>query len=145
MGLLEDLDYVEFRICKEGCIGGPFTVADKYRAKHLIQRFSRMFGTEKRIKYKYVIDLYKKGWFFTEKDRSPYIPDGPDRSISENIERLNTVKKIVESLSGKECGMCGCPDCETFARDVVDHKSDLSECIFLQDQPEKLKQLRSNI
>ncbi|MEJ2589702.1 MAG: (Fe-S)-binding protein, partial [Deltaproteobacteria bacterium] len=145
MGLLEDLDYVEFRICKEGCIGGPFTVADKYRAKHLVQRFARMFGTEKRIKYKYVIDLYKKGWFFTEKDRSPYIPDGPDRSISENIERLNRVKKIVESLSRKECGMCGCPDCETFAKDVVDDKASLSECIFLRDRPKTLKQLRADI
>ncbi|MFO7985197.1 MAG: [Fe-Fe] hydrogenase large subunit C-terminal domain-containing protein [Desulfatiglandaceae bacterium] len=145
MGLLGDLDYIECRTCREGCIGGPFTVADKYRAKHLLQKFGKMFGTEKRIKKKYVIDQYKKGWFFTEKDRTLYISDDSQRSISENIERLNKVKRIVEALPRKECGMCGCPDCETFAEDVLDGKYDLGDCIFLSNQPEKLKRLKSGI
>ena len=145
MGLLSDLDYVECRVCREGCIGGPFTVADKYRAKHLVQKFYRMFGTEKRIKEQYVIDQYKKGWFFTEKDRSPYISGEPERSISENIERLRKAKQIVEVLPRKDCGMCGCPDCETFAEDVVDGKTDLADCMFLKIQPKKLAALRSQI
>jgi iron only hydrogenase large subunit-like protein len=145
MGLLSDLDYVECRVCREGCIGGPFTVADKYRAKHLVQKFYRMFGTEKRIKEQYVIDQYKKGWFFTEKDRSPYISGEPERSISENIERLRKAKQIVEVLPRKDCGMCGCPDCETFAEDVVDGKTDLADCMFLKVQPKKLAALRSQI
>lgn len=145
MGLLDDLDYVECRICREGCIGGPFTVADKYRAKHLLQKFAKMFGTEKRIKKKYVIDQYEKGWFFTEKDRSPHTAGAPERSISENIERLNQIKRIVEVLPGTKCGMCGCPDCETFAEDVIDQKTDLGSCIFLRDRPEKLRQLKSEL
>ena len=145
MGLLNDLDYVECRICREGCIGGPFTVADKYRAKHLLQKFAKMFGTEKRIKKKYVVDLYKKGWFFTEKDRSLYVSGDSERSIAENIERLNRVKRIVEALPRKECGMCGCPDCETFAGDVIDGKCNLRDCIFLRDRPKILTQLKSEI
>ncbi len=143
MGLLDDLDYMECRACREGCIGGPFTVADKYRAKHLLQKFTRMFGTEKRIKYKYVIDLYKKGWFFTEKERSQLIPADSGRSITENIERLNKVKQIMEALPRKECGICGCPDCQTFAEDTIDGKTDLDHCLFLRNRPEKLKQLKS--
>ncbi|MDZ7699817.1 MAG: [Fe-Fe] hydrogenase large subunit C-terminal domain-containing protein [Deltaproteobacteria bacterium] len=145
MGILDDLDYVECRVCREGCIGGPFTVEDKYRAKHLLQKFIRMFGSEKRIKYKYVIDLYKKGWFFTEKDRSQLIPADSGRSITENIERLNKVKQIMEALPRKECGMCGCPDCQTFAEDTIDGKTTLNHCMFLKNRPEKLKQLKSAI
>ena len=86
MGLLHDVDYVECRICTEGCLGGPFTVADKYQAKHLLQRLVRMFGVEKRIKYNYVIKLYKNGWFFTERDISQFKEMASDRTVSEGIE-----------------------------------------------------------
>ena len=31
MGLLNEIDYVEFRTCAEGCIGGPLTVCPRDR------------------------------------------------------------------------------------------------------------------
>ncbi len=138
MGLLQDVDYIECRICTEGCLGGPFTVADKYQAKHLLQRMVRMFGVEKRIKYKYVIKLYKSGWFFTERDLSQFQGVASDRSVSEGIERLNRVEDTLRSLPRKECGVCGSPDCRAFAEDVVDRKARIEDCIFFHNQREKV-------
>ena len=131
MGLLHDIDYVEFRSCPEGCIGGPLTVADKYQAKHHLQRLVPMFGVEKRVKYAYVKKLYEKGWFFTDKQANPLEQTSPHRSISEGIERHKRVEKIMELLPGKECGICGSPDCRTFAEDVVDGKASLTSCFYL--------------
>ncbi|MBC8419273.1 MAG: 4Fe-4S binding protein [Desulfobacteraceae bacterium] len=141
MGLLGDIDYVEFRACAEGCLGGPFTVMDKYRAKRNLQKLVRMFGIEKRIKYGYVKKLYEKGWFFTDKSA---IPGSVDLSqltpseISEAIERQNRLEDILRLLPRKECGACGSPDCRTFAEDVVDGRDSLRSCVFWEGQEKKL-------
>jgi len=135
MGLLQDVDYVEFRVCGVGCLGGPFAVADKYRAKHILQKLILIFGVEKRIKYKYVIDLYNKGWFFSDKEpRSREIkpPQLSSSEISRGIERQRRVQEIFRLLSRKECGACGAPDCRTFAEDVVDGDTTLGSCVFLK-------------
>ena len=134
MGLLHEIDYVEFRTCTEGCLGGPFTVADKYLAKHHLQKLIRIFGVESRIKYKYVIKLYKEGWFST--DRRGILNDVKTDlpSIAEGIKKLSRVEKILQSLPGKECGVCGSPDCRTFAEDIVDGSVSLKSCIFLDDK-----------
>lgn len=131
MGLLQDIDYLECRVCREGCIGGPSTVADRYQTKTLVQRFVRMFGAERRIKYKYLIKLYKAGWFISTKDRVPLEKSSTQLSISERIERQKRVEEVHQSLPRKECGACGSPDCRTFAEDVVDGRASLEECFYL--------------
>ena len=135
MGLLQDVDYVEFRVCGVGCLGGPFAVTDKYRAKNILQKLILIFGTERRIKYKYVIDLYNKGWFFSDKKPRPQEIKPTQLSsseISKGIERQNRVEEIFRLLSRKECGACGAPDCRTFAEDVVDGDTTLGSCVFLK-------------
>ena len=133
MGLLQDVDYVEFRVCGVGCFGGPFAVTDKYRAKHILQKLMLIFGVERRIKYKYVIDLYNKGWFFSNRElRSQEIKPSQLSSseISRSIERQNRVEEIFRVLPRKECGACGAPDCRTFAEDVVDGDTTVESCVF---------------
>lgn len=137
MGLLHDIDYIEFRACTEGCLGGPLNVADKYQAKHYVQRLVRMFGVEKRVKYGYVKKLYEKGWFFTDKKGIPLEGKSSHLSISEGIERQNKVEEILQLLPRKECGACGSPDCRTFAEDVVDGKASFENCIYLHDKRRK--------
>ncbi|MBW1734449.1 MAG: 4Fe-4S binding protein [Deltaproteobacteria bacterium] len=134
MGLLSDIEYVEFRACTEGCLGGPFTVMDKYRGKRNLQKLVRMFGVERRIKYDYVKKLYDRGWFFTDKSDFPEAwkrPRPTASDISRAIERENRVEKILGLLPRRECGACGCPDCRTFAEDVADGKDSIESCAFL--------------
>jgi len=139
MGLLGDIDYIEFRACTEGCLGGPFTVMDKYQGKRHIQKLVRMFGVERRVKYGYVKKLYDKGWFFTDKraalQRELTQPSPSD--IARGIERQNRIEDILRLLPRKECGACGCPDCVTFAEDVADGRVSIQDCVFRQDQKKK--------
>jgi len=141
MGMLSNIDYIEFRVCNEGCIGGPFTVADRYQTKRLVKKLVRMFGEEKRIKYKYVIKLYNDGWFSSEKQHIPYDIKQVHLSnsdISEGIERQNRVEEILKLLPRKECAACGSPDCRTFAEDVVDERTSLTSCVYWADQKKKI-------
>jgi len=82
-----------------------------------------------------VIDLYNKGWFFSNRERRSQEIKPPQLSsseISRGIERQNRVEEIFRLLSRKECGACGAPDCRTFAEDVVDGDTTLENCVFLK-------------
>ena len=139
MGLLHETDYVEFRICTEGCLGGPFAVADKYQAKHYLQRLVRMFGVEKRVKYEYVKGLYESGWFFTDQKAMPLAETSPTLSVTENIERQKRIDETLRLLPRKECGACGSPDCRTFAEDVMQGSVSLESCVFLSHEKDKIR------
>ncbi len=133
MGLLNDVEYVEFRACSEGCIGGPMTAADKYQAKHTLQKLVRMFGVEKRLQYAQAQKAYEEGWFFSEEKIMPPGELKPRLSISEAIRRQEQVEKIMRLLPEKQCGVCGSPDCRTFAEDVVDGRTTLNQCAFYSE------------
>lgn len=139
MGLLGDIEYVEFRACPEGCIGGPMTAADKYQAKHVVQRLRAEFGAEKRVTHAQAVKAYDKGRFFP--DKGALVPgEGPERlSISQAIERQKKVERIHRLVPGKECGACGSPDCRTFAEDVVDGRSSLRRCVFYSEFEARLE------
>ena len=138
MGLLGNIEYVEFRTCPEGCIGGLMTVADKYEAKRTLQKLVRIFGVEKRVKYEYARKLYEEGWFFSDRNKRVLLDDkSTSLSIPEAIKRQEKVEKILKLLPGKECSLCGSPDCQTFAEDVVDGRSSIESCILSSDLRER--------
>jgi hypothetical protein len=132
MGLLNEFDYVEFRTTWEGCVGGTLTVTDRYQAKHTIERMLLRSGVEKRVDGAEVETLYEKGWFFTRHEPRPLGYEHSERSVAEAIERQRRVEELCASLPAKECGMCGAPDCRTFAEDVVDGKAVLEDCGYLR-------------
>jgi iron only hydrogenase large subunit-like protein len=132
MGLLDHIEFLECRICKEGCVGGPFTVADRYQTKQLVQRNVRMFGEERRVKQKYLRKIYQEGWFQTERQVLPIRTEKIDMTIAERIEQQKRVEAIVKKLPQKHCGMCGSPDCRTFAEDVVNGKARPGNCSQLK-------------
>ena len=128
MGLLDHIEYLECRICKEGCVGGPFTVADRYQTKQLVQKYVRMFGEERRVKQKYLRKIYQEGWFRAERQVLPVRTEKIDMTIAERIEQQKRVESTLKRLPQKHCGMCGSPDCRTFAEDVVAGKARLNDC-----------------
>ena len=132
MGLLSHIEFLECRICTEGCVGGPFTVADRYQTKQIVQKYVRMYGVERRIKQNWVMKLYKEGWFRAKREILPIRGENIDLTISERIEQQKRVESILRMLPEKHCGMCGSPDCRTFAEDVVAGKAELTNCTHLK-------------
>lgn len=144
MGLLDHIEFLECRICNEGCVGGPFTVADRYQTKQLVRRFVRMFGEERRIKRKYVQKLYAEGWFEAGREIQPIAQEHPVPTVADRIEQQRRVECILKKLPMKHCGMCGSPDCRTFAEDVVAEKARLENCAYLRERnPKEISCARS--
>jgi len=132
MGLFRNIEYFEFRSCREGCIGGPLTVADKYQAKGILQKFGRMFGHGKRVRRSQVQRAYQEGWFLKETLEIGTVKGEKRLPIAEAIARQDRIESILRKLPGKECGQCGSPDCKTFAEDVADGQVKQESCCQLR-------------
>ncbi len=132
MGLFRNIEYFEFRSCREGCIGGPLTVADKYQAKGILQKFGRMFGHGKRVRRSQVQRAYQEGWFLKETLEIGTVKGEKRLPIAEAIARQDRIESILRKLPGKECGQCGSPDCKSFAEDVADGQVKQESCFQLR-------------
>ncbi len=133
-GKLKDIDFIEAYSCAQGCCGGSLTVENVYSSFNKILKLVETLEFEK-IKacpdIRQVRQLYAQNYFFLERkiEPRPLTPLDPDlgRAIQKRKEKL----KIYESLPKIDCGVCGSPDCLSFAEDVVTGRAQLEECLLL--------------
>jgi iron only hydrogenase large subunit-like protein len=132
LGLFKDIEYIEFRTCPEGCVGGALNAVDKYIAKNTVLKMLRKTGLERLIPHDKDILRYETGWGLsdTTQDELQRVFGVFKEHIS--IEHLKEIEKILEQIQGKDCAACGAPDCRTFAKDVVMGKAVLNDCIMLR-------------
>ncbi|MBU1398113.1 MAG: 4Fe-4S binding protein [Proteobacteria bacterium] len=131
MGLFKDIEYIEFRTCPEGCVGGALNAVDKYIAKNTILKMLRKFGLERLIHRDKVILQYENGWELSDPTRGELQRIFGVYKEHISIELLKEIEKILKQIQGKDCAACGAPDCRTFAEDVVMGKAVLNDCIML--------------
>ncbi len=128
MGLFSDMEYIEFRACTEGCLGGPLTAVDRYLAKSTVQKFIKMFGIGRRLPRKKIRQLYDKGWFFSQIKPSALTGIYQSQRKPMTIEDMKAIEKLMSLIHGNDCGACGAPDCSAFAEDVIREETDLNNC-----------------
>jgi iron only hydrogenase large subunit-like protein len=142
IGLLKQIDYVELRICPEGCIGGALTAIDKYIAKSAVRRLVNIYGKGRRLSQDRILKLYDKGYLFTDTEISN-IADmyGVKQKEPLSISELTEIDELVSLIKGRNCGVCGAPDCKTFAEDIVRGKAEFEDCLIpnLRKRVEKRK------
>jgi hypothetical protein len=131
MGLFSNLEYIELRTCREGCLGGPLTAIDKYLAKSSVIKMIKMLGRGRRLSREKILRQYEKGKFRTDKDPAKLIQMFGSRTKPMSIETVQKVDEILERIKGHDCAECGAPNCKTFAEDVVRGEASLDECLLL--------------
>jgi ferredoxin len=132
MGILKDFEYIEFRTCREGCLGGVLTAVDPYIAKRNVQKMIGVFGLGRRLPRDTILRLYEKGRF-----HPPHDPRELTRLFGAcrpalSLEEAQQIEAILDHIEGRNCGACGAPDCRTFAEDVVRGSAALKDCIWQQ-------------
>ena len=131
MGLLKDVEYIEFRTCREGCIGGVLAAVDKYVAKRTVQKMVSVFGLGNRLPRESIRHLYDKGRF--QPDKSPMVLTHlfGTRISALSLGELERIERTLDVIEGRDCGACGAPDCRTLAEDIVRGEASLNDCIWL--------------
>jgi NAD-dependent dihydropyrimidine dehydrogenase PreA subunit len=130
MGLLDDIEYIEFRTCHEACLGGVLAAVDKYVAKRNVQAMVRKLGLGSRLPRETILRLYEKGGFRPEQSPLQLTRLFGSRKPALSLAELARIESLLETIAGRDCGACGSPDCRTFAEDVVRGESDLADCIW---------------
>jgi len=131
MGLFSNLEYIELRTCREGCLGGPLTAIDKYLAKSSVIKMIKMLGRGRRLSMGKILRQYETGKFLTDKDPEKLTQLFGSRIKPMSIETVRKVDEILERIKGHDCSICGAPTCRTFAEDVVKGEASLDDCLLL--------------
>jgi iron only hydrogenase large subunit-like protein len=136
-GRLKNIEYLECLICPDGCIGGPLTVENRFIAKSNVLRLIRHFGGKKRVDPELVKKLYQEEFFSFKWAVEPksFPPLDKDRNVA--IKKLKLKDEIISKLPGTNCGVCGAPDCQTLAEDIVRGTARLEDCIYMKEQQHK--------
>ena len=129
MGLFKDLEYIEFRTCREGCLGGVLTVIDKYLAKSYTQKMVKKFGQTKSLSREKVLRLYEKGRFQLDKPPTKLMKLFGTRKSALSLENMQKIEKTLDRIRGANCTACGAPDCRTFAEDFVRGTATIKDCL----------------
>jgi iron only hydrogenase large subunit-like protein len=132
MGLFKDLEYIEFRTCPEGCIGGALTAVDKFIAKNTILKMQKRINPRPLVPVDKAVPLDKSGWGLSDITQNELQRKFGVYKEHISIEQLKEIEKILEKIPGKDCAACGAPDCRTFAEDVVMGKAVLNDCVMIR-------------
>jgi Fe-S-cluster-containing hydrogenase component 2 len=131
MGLLRDIEYIEFRTCREACLGGALAVVDKYIAKRHVQKMVATFGMGRRLPQDALLRQYDQGKFKIDKGAEVLRQFFSSCKPSLSLADAKRIERLVAALGSHDCGACGAPDCRTFAEDVIRGQAKLKECIWL--------------
>ena len=126
-GRLNNVRYIEFRVCQGGCLGGPLTVENRYMAQMALRKLVQMFGTMPRVRPRQISTLIEEGFFATEREIKP-VRSPLDHDPIKAMKKLKKVDELTARLPGKLCAVCGAPDCRTLAEDIVLGRADLFVC-----------------
>jgi iron only hydrogenase large subunit-like protein len=137
MGLFRDIEYIEFRTCREGCLGGVLAAIDKYLAKSTVQKMIKRFGLGRRLQRENILRLYEKGQFQTEKNPSKLTRLFGASKKALSLDAMREIERLLILFNGNDCSACGAPDCRTFAEDVVRGEAALKDCHFIAVQQGK--------
>lgn len=126
---LEGIEFIEAEACVGGCCGGSLTVENCYSAKTNLKKIVD------EAKYKYGDTIVNRKFDEKKLVRNRALNYRPvlklDEDLSVALKKMGEMGKIVSTLPGVDCGVCGAPTCKAFAEDIVRGLITERACIIL--------------
>ena len=132
---LTDIDFLELRACDHSCAGGALVVNNRFLT---IERLRKRMQASKHEQQQPDFDDIQEyeSYLFKQGKLSGKIPPRSIEQLDENMlvamEKMEKLNRIMHVLPQIDCGACGAPACHTLARDVVQGKAKLNQCVFMQ-------------
>ncbi|PLX17447.1 MAG: ferredoxin [Candidatus Muiribacterium halophilum] len=140
-------EFIEVQACIPGCVGGVLAPTDKFMAKTRLKRLAGRMK-ESTVKREKVFEDYDMKFFIMEffnegRKLQPRSINRLDTDIEKAMEKAEKIDVLMKEFPGIDCGICGCPTCETLAEDVVQGKASKFDCIFVLK--EKIKNIKEEL
>ncbi|MBN1477885.1 4Fe-4S binding protein [Candidatus Sumerlaeota bacterium] len=133
-GKLHDVDYVECRSCREGCVDGCLTVENLYEARNKLVHLIRRRGSQIDPTSPSVRDLTERSDLILSKPVEPRPSQTLDSDRARAIEKMQRMEDLCARLPGIDCAACGAPTCRAFAEDVVQGRVEEASCPLMLQQ-----------
>ena len=140
-GHITDIDFLELRVCDQGCAGGILCPGNRFLTVERIgERQKRL--QERLIENKEVnnpLMKYKEQLHRVSKTEAIYPREGLllDADVEIALRKMQKIKTLKSYLPGFDCGACGAPTCKNLAEDIVKGEASMSHCVFVQRVMEK--------
>lgn len=131
---LRHIDFLEALACMQGCVGGAFAVENPYVARSNLLRLQQQYGRDKDVDTEEILQRYRKGFYTMDLPVKPRTTRLLDTDIPTSIKRMKQKERVFAKLPQKDCGLCGAPTCEAFARDCALGEAELTDCIFFSEE-----------
>lgn len=129
------IDFLELRSCDESCAGGVLTGGNRFlTAQRLRKRADKAAKDNVKDIMRYQKDLMNQISTSQVEPRSMLILDN---DVSMAIRKMKQIHSTMERLPRVDCTVCGAPSCSALARDVVQGKASIKQCIFVQKRLEQ--------
>ncbi|MDD4890721.1 MAG: (Fe-S)-binding protein [Phycisphaerae bacterium] len=116
-GLIREPAVLELYACDQGCFGSPFLKEDAFVSARRWQRLtSGLHGDGERPTPRTVPLRARAGLRL-------------DDDMGAAIRKLADIDRVLKTLPGKDCGLCGCPTCGTLAEDIVMARAPADACV----------------
>jgi hypothetical protein len=111
-------------------VGGPLGVENRFLAKSRILELVAAAGEHAVVDQKDVSRLYHRNFLSFDHPVSPAETRPLDGDPRKAIRKATLRDGLFARLPLKDCGVCGAPDCRTFADDIVRGYARIEACPF---------------
>ena len=114
-GLVGDVAVLELFACDGGCFGSPLLIEDASIARYRWRQMQRLPGEAEAVR--------------RPRAYSPRRGLRLDAEMAKAITKLGKINRLVRSLPGSDCGICGAPTCAALAEDIILGRATRSACL----------------
>jgi len=140
-GTVDSIGYIEALACPGGCVGGPMAVENPHIARATMRQKYQNPPLSIDAREREAPPEASATTPHTANDCLWTRPIAPNpvlvlnADLSKALEMAENIEKIRAQLPGIDCGVCGAPDCDAFAEDIVRGYSTLEECQLMPQEP----------
>jgi anti-sigma regulatory factor (Ser/Thr protein kinase)/Pyruvate/2-oxoacid:ferredoxin oxidoreductase delta subunit len=131
-GLVREPAVLELFACDEGCFGSPLLKEDAYVSRRRWQQSVRKSCAGTGEPSLAQAPDHRSGALPRTTPLAPRPGMRLDQDMGRAIARLAEIEAVRATLPGKDCGLCGCPTCQTLAEDIVLGRATRQECAHLK-------------
>ncbi|MDY3868150.1 MAG: [Fe-Fe] hydrogenase large subunit C-terminal domain-containing protein [Pyramidobacter sp.] len=129
LGHLQGLDYLECRVCDQGCIGGVGMLNPRYltqiRLSNLDMNWAVLPEYAGQLREWYRANVWTMCETLQPRERPPLSHD-----IEKALSMMNDLEEVYAQLPHLDCCTCGRPGCRALAEDVVKGRAKVTDCAF---------------
>ncbi len=140
-GQISDVDFLELRVCDQGCAGGILCPVNRFLTVERIDQRYKTLTARLRENKKIENPLLRYREKLKEISGTDPIEPRKGLFVDEDVEialqKISKINKLNSYLPGFDCGACGAPTCKDLAGDIVKGEASMSYCVFVQRVMEK--------